>query len=119
MEHPEFQQLATKNASSCHPMLEFAGVRARLCRTLLAQMLEFVILSSELLDCQAAEEVDELSCVLPKDFGRTPLALLGWCQDEHIDVTVPERLLVLVPGFHLLAARFEMVDDLKDTANEA
>jgi hypothetical protein len=38
---PEFQQLAAVYASSCHPMLEFAGSRAVLCRTLLTQMLEF------------------------------------------------------------------------------
>jgi hypothetical protein len=58
-------------------MLEFAGFHARLCRTLLAQMSKFVILSSELLDRQTAEEVDELSDVLLKDVGRTPLALLS------------------------------------------
>jgi hypothetical protein len=38
---PEFQQLATFHASSWHPMLEFAGFDARLCRLLLTQMLEF------------------------------------------------------------------------------
>src|SRR5918999_4116197 len=41
LEHPEFQQLANIHASSCHPMLEFAGFHARLCRTLLAQMSGF------------------------------------------------------------------------------
>jgi hypothetical protein len=37
----EFQQLATIYASSCHPMLEFGGSHAGICRTLLAQMSEF------------------------------------------------------------------------------
>jgi|SRR4051812_38533319 hypothetical protein len=41
LKHPEFQQLATVYASSCHPMLEFAGLHAVLCRTLLTQMSEF------------------------------------------------------------------------------
>jgi hypothetical protein len=59
-------------------MLEFAGLHAGLCRTLLAQMSEFVIPSSELLGCQTAEEVDEPSPMLLKEFGRTLLALLGW-----------------------------------------
>jgi hypothetical protein len=54
-------------------MLEFAGFHAGLCCTLLAQMSEFVIPSSELLDCQTAKEVDELSFVLLKDFGRAHL----------------------------------------------
>jgi hypothetical protein len=35
---------------------------------------EFVIPSSELLDCQTAEEVDKLSSVLLKDFGPRLLA---------------------------------------------
>jgi hypothetical protein len=39
----EFQQLATIYASSCHPMLEFDGFYAVLCRTLLTQMLEFAV----------------------------------------------------------------------------
>jgi hypothetical protein len=43
VELPEFQQLAALHASSCHPMLEFAEFDARLCRTLLAQMLEFAV----------------------------------------------------------------------------
>ena len=89
VEYPEFQQLATIYASSCHPMLAFARSDARLCRTLLTQMSEFVILSSELFDRQTAEEVDEPSPMLLKEFGRTLLALLGWGEDEHIDVTAP------------------------------
>ena len=47
VEHPEFQQLAAIYASSCHPMLAFAGFHAGLCRTLLAQMLEFVTLHAQ------------------------------------------------------------------------
>jgi hypothetical protein len=38
---PEFQQLATIYASSCHPMLELDSQNAGLCRTLLTQMSEF------------------------------------------------------------------------------
>jgi hypothetical protein len=45
LEHPEFQQLATIYASSCHPMLEFDGFRAVLCRTLLTQMLDLARLT--------------------------------------------------------------------------
>lgn len=36
-EPPEFQQLANLYASSCHPMLEFAGLNARLCCVLFAR----------------------------------------------------------------------------------
>jgi len=39
----ELQQLAALYASLCHPMLEFAGFHARLCRTLLAQTPRFSI----------------------------------------------------------------------------
>ena len=35
---PKLQQLAAIYASSCHPMLEFAGFDAGLCRTLLTHM---------------------------------------------------------------------------------
>ena len=38
LEPAKFQQVATLYASSCHPMLEFAGQNARSCRALLAQM---------------------------------------------------------------------------------
>jgi hypothetical protein len=43
----EFQQLATIYASSCHPVLEFAGFRVVLCRTLLTQMFEFARLTDD------------------------------------------------------------------------
>jgi hypothetical protein len=46
-EPPKFQQLAVFYASSCHPMLGFAGFHAVLCRTLLAQMSEFAGPSAE------------------------------------------------------------------------
>jgi hypothetical protein len=42
LQSAEFQQLATLYASSCHPMLEFAGFHAGLCCTLLTHMSEFV-----------------------------------------------------------------------------
>lgn len=45
--------------------------------------------------------------------------VFGGCEDEHIDVTVPERLLILVPGFRLLVTSPEMVDYLKHTAYQA
>jgi hypothetical protein len=38
---PNSSNFANLYASSCHPMLEFAGFHAGLCRTSLAQMLEF------------------------------------------------------------------------------
>src|SRR5215216_1452677 len=41
-EPAEFQQLATLYASSCPPMLDFAGCYAGLCRALLAQLSKFV-----------------------------------------------------------------------------
>jgi len=47
LKHPKFQQLATLYASSCHPMLGFAGFHAGLRRTLLTQMVEFVTPSTE------------------------------------------------------------------------
>ena len=39
----EFQQLASINARSCHPMLEFERFGADLCRSLVAQMSTFVM----------------------------------------------------------------------------
>jgi hypothetical protein len=42
LEPPQLQQLASIHASSCHPLLEFAGSNARLCCGLLAQMSKFV-----------------------------------------------------------------------------
>jgi hypothetical protein len=55
LEQPKLQQLATIFASSCHPMLEFAGFDARLCRTLLAQMSGFVTEGLTLLTASTAE----------------------------------------------------------------
>jgi len=75
--------------------------------------------SSELLDRQTAEEVDEVPSVSLKDLGRQALPLVGRGQDKHVDVTFPERLLVLVPGFHLLTPAPKVVDHLQDTAYEA
>jgi hypothetical protein len=73
---------------------------------------------TQLLDLQSAKEVDEVTSVLSKNFGRTPLALLGGREDQNIYVTVPERLLVFVSGVDLIAARPETVRDLKDTADQ-
>jgi hypothetical protein len=53
---PEFQQLATVYASSCHPMLEFAGFDAGLCRPLLAQMLRFAQASDIRRMCQPTHQ---------------------------------------------------------------
>jgi hypothetical protein len=38
---PKFRQLADLYASSCHPMPEFVGFHAGLCRALLTQLSEF------------------------------------------------------------------------------
>ena len=45
-----------------------------------------------------------MTSVLSKNFGRTLLALLAGREDKKIYGTVPERLLVFVPGVHLIAA---------------
>ena len=37
---PEFQHLATFYASSCHPMLELAGLDDEICRPVLTQLLD-------------------------------------------------------------------------------
>jgi len=73
---------------------------------------------TQLLDLQPAKEVDEVTSVLSKNFGRTLLTLLGGREDKNIYATVPERLLVFVSGVHLIAARPEAVHDLKDTADQ-
>jgi len=62
----EFQQPATLYASSCHPMLEFAGSDARLCRTLLTQMSDF------------AESISAFQSY-PLDHWRRPIVLSRSC----------------------------------------
>jgi hypothetical protein len=65
------------------------------------------------------EEVDEMPAVLLEYFRCKLLALLGGCEDEHIHATVPERLLVLVPRFHLLAAPAKTIHHPEDAADQA
>ena len=63
------------------------------------------------------KEIDEVPSVSLKDIGRQALPLVRGCKDKHIDVTVPERLLVLVPGLDLLSPSPEVTDDLQDTTH--
>jgi hypothetical protein len=72
----------------------------------------------ELLDGQAAEEVDEVAAVLPKNLRRQPLALLGRREDQQIQVTIPERLLVLMPRFQLLIPHPEAVGHSEHAADQ-
>src|SRR3954462_668802 len=63
VEHPEFQQVANIYASSCHPMLEFAGLHAALCRTLLTQMLKFAQASNTKQSTARAPSAERPHCI--------------------------------------------------------
>ncbi len=73
---------------------------------------------SKLLNLQLAEEVDEVTSVESKNFGRTLLALLGGREDKESDGTFPERLLVFMSVVHLIATSPEAVQDLEDSADQ-
>jgi len=77
LEQPQLQQLATIFASSCHPMLEFAGFDARLCRTLLAQMSGFVTEGLTLLTASTSELCLTSKCPRPRK-PRPPQARLAY-----------------------------------------
>jgi hypothetical protein len=75
--------------------------------------------SRQLLDGEATEEVDEVTSVLPKNLRGPSLALLGGCEDEHIQVTIAECLLILMPRLQLLIARAKTVRHPEHAADQA
>jgi hypothetical protein len=72
VEHSEFQQLAALYASSCHSMLEFAGLNAGLCCSLLAQMPGFAITQFPIPTPRAGQAANPNDAIRPAEGAGVP-----------------------------------------------